>query len=65
MEDTKIQSLLRHEDVSTTQRFHIKTAPRMAQEAMHILGLYSSQQSTEGYVFERMEPTNGLEPLTC
>ena len=37
VEDTTIQSILRHEDVSTTQRFYIKTAPRVAQEAMRIL----------------------------
>jgi hypothetical protein len=28
---------LRHENVSTTQRFYIKTAPRVAQEAMRQL----------------------------
>lgn len=27
---------LRHEDVSTTRRFYIKTAPQVAQEAMRI-----------------------------
>ena len=37
VEDTTIQCILRHENVSTTQRFYIKTAPRMAQEAMRIL----------------------------
>jgi len=37
VEDTTIQCILRHEDVSTTQRFYIKTAPRVAQEAMRIL----------------------------
>lgn len=37
VEDTTIQSILRHEDVSTTQRFYIKTAPRVAQEAMRQL----------------------------
>jgi integrase len=37
VEDTTIQCILRHENVSTTQRFYIKTAPRAAQEAMRIL----------------------------
>jgi integrase len=37
VEDTTIQCILRHEDVSTTQRFYIKTAPRVAQEAMRVL----------------------------
>jgi len=37
VEDTTIQCILRHEDVSTTQRFYIKTAPRVAQEAMRQL----------------------------
>jgi integrase len=37
VEDTTIQCILRHEDVSTTQRFYIKTAPRVAQKAMRIL----------------------------
>ncbi|WP_263378480.1 site-specific integrase [Granulicella paludicola] len=37
VEDTTIQCILRHENVSTTQRFYIKTAPRVAQEAMRIL----------------------------
>lgn len=37
VEDTTIQCILRHEDVSTTQRFYIKTAPRRAQEAMRVL----------------------------
>ena len=37
VEDTTIQCILRHESVSTTQRFYIKTAPRVAQEAMRIL----------------------------
>ena len=32
--DTTIQAILRHGDVSTTQRFYIKTAPKMAHEAM-------------------------------
>jgi integrase len=35
--DTTIQCILRHEDVSTTQRFYIKTAPKTAQEAMQKL----------------------------
>ncbi|MBB5064889.1 tyrosine recombinase XerC [Granulicella mallensis] len=37
VEDTTIQCILRHEDVSTTQRFYIKTVPRVAQEAMRVL----------------------------
>lgn len=37
VEDTTIQCILRHEDVSTTQRFYIKTAPRVAHEAMRAL----------------------------
>ena len=37
VEDTTIQSILRHENVSTTQRFYIKTAPKVAQQAMRIL----------------------------
>jgi integrase len=37
VEDTTIQSILRHEDVSTTQRFYIKTASKTAQEAMRVL----------------------------
>jgi integrase len=37
VEDTTIQCILRHENVSTTQRFYIKTAPRVAQEAMRQL----------------------------
>lgn len=37
VEDTTIQSILRHEDVNSTQRFYIKTAPRVAQEAMRVL----------------------------
>jgi integrase len=32
--DTTIQCILRHEDVSTTQRFYIKTAPEVAKDAM-------------------------------
>jgi len=37
VEDTTIQCILRHEDVSTTQRFYIKTAPKVAHEAMRQL----------------------------
>ena len=37
VEDTTIQCILRHEDVRTTQRFYIKTAPKVAQEAMRVL----------------------------
>ncbi|WP_035352134.1 tyrosine-type recombinase/integrase [Edaphobacter aggregans] len=37
VEDTTIQCILRHEDVSTTQRFYIKTAPQAAHEAMQKL----------------------------
>jgi integrase len=35
--DTTIQCILRHENVSTTQRFYIKTAPHVAHEAMRRL----------------------------
>jgi hypothetical protein len=35
--ELKLKLILRHEDVSTTQRFYIKTAPRVAQEAMRVL----------------------------
>ena len=35
--DTTIQSILRHGNVSTTQRFYIKTAPQVAHEAMQKL----------------------------
>jgi len=35
--DTTIQWILRHEDVSTTQRFYIKTAPKVAHDAMRKL----------------------------
>jgi hypothetical protein len=31
-QDTTIQCILRHENVSTTQRFYINTPPRVAQE---------------------------------
>jgi site-specific recombinase XerD len=37
VEDTTIQRILRHEDVRTTQRFYIKTAPKVAQGAMRVL----------------------------
>jgi integrase len=37
VEDTTIQYILRHENVTTTQRFYIKTAPRVAHEAMQKL----------------------------
>jgi integrase len=37
VEDTTIQCILRHDDVSTTQRFYIKTAPQAAQNAMRKL----------------------------
>jgi site-specific recombinase XerD len=37
VEDTTIQCILRHEDVRTTQRFYIKTAPKIAREAMRQL----------------------------
>lgn len=37
VEDTTIQCILRHEDVRTTQRFYIKTAPKVAHEAMQQL----------------------------
>lgn len=37
VEDTTIQCILRHEDVSTTQRFYIKTVPQTAHEAMQKL----------------------------
>ncbi|QMV17969.1 tyrosine-type recombinase/integrase [Granulicella sp. 5B5] len=37
VEDTTVQCILRHENVSTTQRFYIKTAPKVAQEAMRVL----------------------------
>ena len=32
--DKVIQAILRHEDVSTTQRSHIKTVPRVVTDAM-------------------------------
>ena len=35
--DTTIQCILRHENVSTTQRFYIKTAPEVARDAMRKL----------------------------
>jgi integrase len=35
--DTTIQCILRHENVSTTQRFYIKTAPKAAKAAMRKL----------------------------
>ena len=35
--DTTIQCILRHENVSTTQRFYIKTAPEVAKDAMRKL----------------------------
>jgi len=37
VEDTTIQCILRHENVTTTQRFYIKTSPRVAHEAMQKL----------------------------
>jgi len=37
VEDTTIQCILRHENVTTTQRFYIKTPPRVAHEAMQKL----------------------------
>ena len=32
--DTTIQCILRHENVDTTRRFYIKTAPKVAKDAM-------------------------------
>jgi uncharacterized protein YbcC (UPF0753/DUF2309 family) len=34
---TAIQCILRHENVSTTQRFYIETAPEVAKDAMRRL----------------------------
>jgi integrase len=73
VEDTTIQCILRHEDVSTTQRFYIKTAPRRAQEAMRVLEekiactavvctATGSQRIRKQ--LKEMEPMSGVEPLT-
>jgi integrase len=70
--DKVIQAILRHEDVSTTQRSYIKTVPRVVTDAMRqleekIARAADVQQVSVNrpQVFERMEPTSGLEPLTC
>ncbi len=37
VDDQTIQCILRHQDVSTAQRFYIKTAPKTAHETMQKL----------------------------
>lgn len=71
-EDTTIQCILRHEDVSTSERLYIKTAPRMAQEAMRQLeAIAYAATCTAGAgemtpkLFQTMEPTVRLELTTC
>ncbi len=44
MPDTTIQAILRHESVSTTQRFYIKTAREDAMDAMKRFKTNSSVQ---------------------
>ena len=71
--DKVIQAILRHEDVSTTQRSYIKTVPSVVTEAMKTTGskncLCSRCAAGLGELIrkllKRMEPTSGLEPLTC
>jgi integrase len=73
VEDTTIQCILRHEDVSTTQRFYIKTAPRVAHEAMQQLEAkiawtpvgHQEPSDVSGKLLQNLEPTIGLEPMTC
>ncbi len=67
--DKVIQAILRHEDVKTTQRSYIKTLPRGVTEAMKRLEEKIACAAGCGELIskllERMEPTSGLEPLTC
>jgi hypothetical protein len=62
-----IQAILRH--VSTTQRSCIKTVPRVVTDAMKQLEAKIARAAglgeLIGKLLERMEPTSGLEPLTC
>jgi len=67
--DTTIQAILRHENVSTTQRFYIKTAHQDAMDAMRRfeekLKCAADGELIVGKLLKRLEPTIGLEPMTC
>ena len=71
--DKVIQAILRHEDVKTTQRSYIKTVPSVVTKAMKKLEAKISSCSSCAAgrdqlipkLLKRMEPTSGLEPLTC
>jgi hypothetical protein len=73
VEVTTIQCILRHEDVSTTQRSYIKTAPCSGAGGDAYFGgknrLYRTctvaQWQEPAKLLKILEPTNGLEPLTC
>jgi hypothetical protein len=70
--DKVIQAVLRHEDVSATQRSYIKTVSHVVTDAMKELeariaraAVVQQVSATWSQVFEKLEPTSGLEPLTC
>jgi hypothetical protein len=71
--DKVIQAILRHEDVSTTQRSYIKTVPPSRDGRHEAIGSENSSCSSCAAVrgqlivkrLKRLEPTIGLEPMTC
>jgi hypothetical protein len=70
--DTTIQAILRHENVSTTQSSYIKTARLNVTAAMkrpesklQCAAVTANPAGKRGQVIESLEPTIGLEPMTC
>jgi len=71
--DTTIQAILRHENVSTTQRFYIKTAHQDAMDCNEKVRRRTQVCSScaadgeliVGKLLKTLEPTIGLEPMTC
>jgi hypothetical protein len=69
VDDKTIQAILRHDDVSTTQRSYSKTPSRIVTDAMKQLeatiACATGFGELIGKLLKRMEPTIGLEPMTC
>ena len=67
-----IQRILHHSNVSTTANYYIKTAADDVRDAMatpsghqHLFRVPCRNRSTDDGIGVMLEPTIGLEPMTC
>ncbi|WP_160115032.1 hypothetical protein [Bryocella elongata] len=72
VEDTAVQLILRREHVRTISAFPSRPSRRRPmkrckswQKKSTVRYLCTRRLSSDSYVLDFMEPTNGLEPLTC